>query len=145
MAFSSSSSSSFFFPFYRGGRSGRRTVPLPHNVNDAPPKKKNKKKKKTEKTEKNGSESWIRHYVLVKSKKGESFFQIHRCAWSQNSSFDSGVVNNTSVARGGGGGNCPPPPPIMLFRSFVDTFGNLSVHVSRQAYHLYRQNIWSTD
>ena len=55
----------------------------------------------------------------------------------------------TSVARGGGGGgqggNCPPPPPIMLLRSFVGTSGNLSVHVSRQAYHLYRQNINCTD
>ena len=33
----------------------------------------------------------------------------------------------------------------MLFRSFVGTSGNLSVHVSRQAYHLYRQNIIGTD
>ena len=43
-------------------------------------------------------------------------------------------------ARGGGGGgaggNCSP---IMLFRSFVGTFGNLLVHVSRQACDLYRQ------
>ena len=33
----------------------------------------------------------------------------------------------------------------MLFQSFVGTFGNLSVHVSRQASQLYRQIIWSTD
>ena len=39
---------------------------------------------------------------------------------------------------GGGGGNCPP---IMLFWSFVGTLGDLSVHVSRQASHLYRQSI----
>ena len=51
-----------------------------------------------------------------------------------------------SVARGGGaGGATAPPPPIMLFRSFVGTFGNLSVHVSRQACHLYQQSIWCTD
>ena len=60
-----------------------------------------------------------------------------------------GVPSNISVARGGGGGgNCPPPPPpppIMPFRTFVGTFGNLSVHVSQQACHLYRQNIWCTD
>ena len=46
-----------------------------------------------------------------------------------------------SVTRGGQGVNCPPPPPIMPFRSFVGTFGNFSVHVSRQACHLYRQSI----
>ena len=52
-----------------------------------------------------------------------------------------------SVAGGGGGGgggqggNSPPPPPIMLFQSFVGTFRNLSLHVSRQACHLYRQSI----
>ena len=55
------------------------------------------------------------------------------------------LMRHTSVARGGGGGGgggaTAPPPPIMLFRSFVGTSGNLSVHVSRQAYHLYRQNI----
>ena len=53
--------------------------------------------------------------------------------------YGVGVVS-ISVARGGGGrgGNCPP---IMLFRSFVGTFGKLSVHVSRQACHLYRQSI----
>ena len=33
----------------------------------------------------------------------------------------------------------------MLFRSFVGTFGNLSVQVSRQAGHLYRQSIRSTN
>ena len=43
--------------------------------------------------------------------------------------------------RGGGGRGATAPPPIMLFRSFVDTFGNLSVHVNRQACHLYRQSI----
>ena len=32
----------FFFAFHPGGRSGRRTVPLPHNVNDV--KKKIKEK-----------------------------------------------------------------------------------------------------
>ena len=48
-----------------------------------------------------------------------------------------------SVA-GGQGGN-PPPPPIMLFHSFVGTFGKFSVHVSRQACHLYRQRIWRTN
>ena len=37
-----------------------------------------------------------------------------------------------SVARGGGGGG-GAIPPIMLFQSFVGTFGNLSVHGSRQA------------
>ena len=47
---------------------------------------------------------------------------------------------STSVARGGGGGGQLPAPPIMLFRSFVGTFGNLSVHVSRTCY-LYRQSI----
>ena len=46
-----------------------------------------------------------------------------------------------SVARGGGG----QLPPNNAFRSFVGTFGNLSVHVSRQACHLYRQSIWSTN
>ena len=54
-------------------------------------------------------------------------------------------INTTSVARGGGGGGGGTCPPIMLFRSFVGTFGNLSVHVNRQACHLYRQSIWSTD
>ena len=44
----------------------------------------------------------------------------------------------TSVARGGGGAG---GPPIMPFRSFVGTFRNLSVHVSRQACHFYQQNI----
>ena len=34
-----------------------------------------------------------------------------------------------SVARGGGGAGGGPPPPIMPFRSFVGTFGNLSVHL----------------
>ena len=48
----------------------------------------------------------------------------------------------TSVARGGGGGGRRGE---MLFRSFVGTFGNLSVHVSRQSCHLYRQSISSTD
>ena len=51
------------------------------------------------------------------------------------------VTTTTSVARGGGGGQGGNCPTIMLFRSFVGTSGNLSVHVSRQAYHLYRQNI----
>ena len=37
-----------------------------------------------------------------------------------------GIVASSS--GGGGGGAIPPPPPIMLFRSFVGTFGNLSVH-----------------
>ena len=37
-----------------------------------------------------------------------------------------------SVTRGGGGG-------LLKFQSFVGTLGNLSVHVSRQACHLYRQ------
>ena len=37
------------------------------------------------------------------------------------------------------------PPPIMLFQSFVGTFRNLSLHVCRQACHLYRQSIWSTN
>ena len=51
-----------------------------------------------------------------------------------------------SVAGGGGGGagggSCRgATAPIMLFRSFVGTFGNLSVQVSRQACHLYRQSI----
>ena len=32
----------------------------------------------------------------------------------------------------------------MLFRSFVGTLRNLSVHVSQQACHLYRHSIWST-
>ena len=53
-------------------------------------------------------------------------------------------MGSISVARGGGGGaggQLPPPPPIMPFRNFVGTFGNLSVHVSRQAGHLYRQSI----
>ena len=36
-------------------------------------------------------------------------------------------------------------PPIMLFRSFVGTLGNLSVHVSRQTCHLYRQSIRSAN
>ena len=53
-------------------------------------------------------------------------------------------VRGISVAteRGGGaGGAIAPPPPIMPFRTFVGTFGNLSVHLSRQACHLYRQSI----
>ena len=33
----------------------------------------------------------------------------------------------------------------MLFQSFVGTFRNLSLYVSRQACHLYRQSIWSTN
>ena len=37
------------------------------------------------------------------------------------------------------------PLPEMRFRSFVSTFGNLSVHVSRQACNLYRQSIGSTN
>ena len=51
-------------------------------------------------------------------------------------------MTRTSVAGvgGGWGGNCPPPPPpIMLFRNFLGTIGNLSVQVSRQVCHLYRQ------
>ena len=43
------------------------------------------------------------------------------------------VTVTTSVARGGGGRG----PPIMLFLSFVGTFGNVSVLVSGQACHLY--------
>ena len=38
-------------------------------------------------------------------------------------------------AEGGGGGQL----------SFVGTFGSLSVHVSRQVCHLYRQSLWSTN
>ena len=41
------------------------------------------------------------------------------------------MTADNSVARGGGGGG----GGIMLFRSFVGTFGNLSAHVSRQACH----------
>ena len=50
------------------------------------------------------------------------------------------VYTCTSVARGGQGA------PIMLSRSFVSTFFfNLSVHVSREVCHLYRQSFWSTN
>ena len=47
------------------------------------------------------------------------------------------IIIITSVARGGGGGGGAGGN----FRRFVGTFGNLSVHVSRQACHLYRQNV----
>ena len=58
-----------------------------------------------------------------------------------------------SVAKGGGGAQGdnrpPPPPPIMLFQSFVGTFGSLSVHVYKPIsmsfvptkYLKYHQNI----
>ena len=60
------------------------------------------------------------------------------------------LVPYISVARGGGGGrggNCPPPPNNVFsdfcryIWKFVGTLRNLSVHVSRQACHLYRQSI----
>ena len=78
---------------------------------------------------------------------------------SQVSSFligitrhEKGYISVTIVARGGGGGGGgwgnPPPPNECFFGVFVGTFGNLSVHVSRQAvsfvptkYLKYRQNI----
>ena len=57
------------------------------------------------------------------------------------------TLQSTNVARGGGGGG-GAGAPIMLFRSFVGIFGNLSVHVSRQSmlfvptkYLKYQQNI----
>ena len=55
-----------------------------------------------------------------------------------------------SVARGGGGGEGRGPNNAFsefcrYIWKFVGTFGDLSVHVSRQACHLYRQSIWSTN
>ena len=53
---------------------------------------------------------------------------------------ESDVSSNTSQ-KGQGGGGAGQLPLIMLFRSFVSTFGNLSVRVCRQASHVYRQTI----
>ena len=47
---------------------------------------------------------------------------------------------NISVARGGGG---QLPPNNADFCRYI--WKNLSVHLSRQACHLYRQSIWCTD
>ena len=58
----------------------------------------------------------------------------------------AGGVTSISVARGGAGGAAAPPNNAFsdfcrYIWKFVGTFGNLSVHVSRQACHLYRQSI----
>ena len=41
--------------------------------------------------------------------------------------YCDGMYYHKRSQRGGGGKAPPPPPPIMLFRSFVGRFGNLSV------------------
>ena len=82
------------------------------------------------------------------------------CTTKESTSMDSimhsisvvcanSVIVHISVARGGGGGGGNCLTPIMLFRSFVGTFGNLSVHVCKPTsmsfvptkYLKYRQNI----
>ena len=55
---------------------------------------------------------------------------------------------HTKYTRGKGEGEgrgVIAPPPLILFRSFFCTRRNLSEHVNRQACHLYRQIIWSTN
>ena len=62
-------------------------------------------------------------------------------------SFTVPSLSIISVARGGGGGAGGQLPPIILFRSFVGTFWNLSVHVltCTDKFQMYRQSIWCTD
>ena len=50
-----------------------------------------------------------------------------------------------SSGEGGGGGGAGPAAGVNPFQIFVGTFGNMSVHVSRQVCHLYRQSISSTN
>ena len=70
-----------------------------------------------------------------------------RSTRTQHWTYLDEVVQCISVARGGGGAIAPPPPNNAFSEfcryiwKFVGTLGNLSVHVSRQACHLYRQTI----
>ena len=56
--------------------------------------------------------------------------RIRRTLWIYCLHVSACRVSSISVARGGGGGGrgAIAPTPIMLFRTFVGTFGNLSVH-----------------
>ena len=75
------------------------------------------------------------------------FTRLHQCVrvGIVNGIWNATCYYNQHSRSQRGGGGATAPPPIMLFRSFVGTFGNLLVHVSRQACHLYRQSIWCTD
>ena len=57
--------------------------------------------------------------------------------WEAVGNWPGSIRSRKMGGGGGAGGNCPPKS----FLSFIVTFGNLSVHVSREACHLYRQSI----
>ena len=84
----------------------------------------------------------IQHKNTTKHTKSVNLPPASRAVSRPNHISASLALPAISVA--GEGGGAIPPPPIMLFQSFVGTFRNLSLHVSRQACHLYRQSIWST-
>ena len=89
----------------------------------------------------------IQHKNTTKHTKSLNLPRASRADSLPNHISASLALPAISVAGGGGGGEGRGaiPPPIMLFQSFVGTFRNLSLHVSRQACHLYRQSIWSTN
>ena len=81
----------------------------------------------------------IQHKNTTKHTKSLNLPRASRADSRPNHISASLALPAISVAGGGGGGQgAIPPPPIMLFQSFVGTFRNLSLHVSRQACHLYR-------
>ena len=89
----------------------------------------------------------IQHKNTTKHTKSLNLPRASRADSRPNHISASLALPAISVAGEGGGqgGNSPPPPPIMLFQSYVGIFRNLSLHVSRQACHLYRQSIWGTN
>ena len=86
----------------------------------------------------------IQHKNTAKHTKSLNLPRASRADSRPNHISASLALPAISVAGGGGAGG-QSPPPIMLFQSFVGTFRNLSLHVSQQACHLYRQSIWSTN